>query len=76
MKITDKERIDWLQKHFGYALLDDDNGHWTICFSGFQNVVCGKKPQYVETTHWVDADEWSNSVRQAIDRAIKEERKK
>jgi len=32
-KRTDSERVNWLEKNFGVALLDDDNGHWAISVS-------------------------------------------
>ena len=70
--MTDKERINWLGKQFGCALINDDNGHWAVVSDGFQNVVTGKKGRDVQTTFFIEAGDWENSVRRAIDAKIKD----
>jgi len=80
MKYTDKQLIDFLEKEFGCALVNDDNGHWALSYCGFQNVVVGKRGQDVQTSFFIGAKEWSNSVRAAIIKEIiireKENKKK
>lgn len=75
--MTDTQRIDWLEKQADEgrspALVNDDNGHWAVSMSGFQNAVCGDGPQDIETTFFVNANQWKNTVREAIDAAIKQE---
>lgn len=74
---TDKERIDWLEEQAMNGacpgLVNDDNGHWAVSCSGFQNAVCGEETQDVETTFFVEAKEWKGSVRDAIDSAMNRE---
>lgn len=70
---TDTDRINWLEKNFGIALLDDDNGHWAISGSGMQNVPDGDLPQDIWTSFHVRPDEWTETVRAAIDRAMGED---
>ena len=73
--ITDKDRIDWLEKQAkdgcSPGLVNGDNGHWAVSMTGFQNAVCGRKAQDVQTTFCVAAKEWRRSVRAAIDAAMK-----
>lgn len=70
---TDKERIDWLEKQFGCALVNDDNGHWCVTWDGIQSVPLEEGPVDVSTTFWVERHQWRNSVREAIDAAMDEE---
>lgn len=58
--------IDWLEEQFGCALVNDDNGHWAVTWNGMQNVVSGDEPQEVETTFFISANEWHNTVMEAI----------
>lgn len=69
-EITDKDRMDWIERNFGMALLDDDNGHWAVSFSGAQNVPEGEGPQDIWTSFFVKSDEWHPTAREAIDAAI------
>ena len=72
--ITDKDRIDWLEKitEDGAcpAVVNDDNGHWAVVFNGFQNVPDGDGPQDIQTTFFIKAGQWFDSIRDAIDNAI------
>ena len=43
--MSDKYRLDWLESITREgacpALVNDDNGHWAVAFTGFQNVPDG-----------------------------------
>ena len=70
--ITDKQRIDWLQKHGrdGWSLIGDEKGKWAVSIGGM-SILSRKTAPWVKT-FTVDATEWRPTVRKAIDRAIKE----
>ena len=68
--MTDTERINWLQKQQGFALVSDDFGHWAVVGSGFQNVP-RKAPADISTTFFIEKNEWRKTIRQAIDHAAK-----
>ena len=80
-KITDKERLDWLETLQGTGLINDDYGRWAIPECGVQNVTDEKgnmittKPIKVSSTFFVEAREWKSSARKAIDLAMKKEMK-
>ncbi len=76
MKYTDTEMLNWLdkQKHCSLGLLNDDNGHWAVSTSGMQNCPSGRDPEDIDTTFFVFKGEWKNSVREAIESAIDEEK--
>jgi hypothetical protein len=67
----DSARLDGLDKltNEGYcpALLFDDNGHWAVVDEGHQNVPMGEGPEDIETSHFVQADKWKPTIREAID---------
>ena len=67
----DKERLDWLEEQAGAGLVSDDNGHWAVSFVGMQNVPEGTEPQDIATNFFVEAKEWRDSIREAID-AVRE----
>lgn len=74
---TDAERLDWLEKEAeGCALLSDDFGNWAVSTMGMQNIpdpVPEKgTPGDIGTSHFVKADEWKPSIRDAIDAAMAE----
>lgn len=69
--MTPKQIIVWLENHQGCALVSDDNGHWSVSGNGFQNAVCGDEPQDVETTFFIEAVEWKNSIKEAVEHAAK-----
>lgn len=71
--MTDKERLDWLEKNDGAGLISDDAGRWAISTGGSQNVPNPKKAIDIATTFFVEAKEWQPSVRKAIDYAIEHE---
>ncbi len=71
--MTDTERLDWLEKQDGSALISDDFGNWAVTGDGVQNVPenPGERSD-IETTFFIRRSGWSSSIRKAIDRAIKE----
>jgi len=69
----DTERIDWLQKNQGKALVSDDCGHWAVVEDGMQNVP-DNSPNDIHTTFFIKKKEWKKTIRKAIDYAIKEEK--
>lgn len=71
--MTDQERLDWLEQQPGAALVNDDNGHWAVAYDGFQNVPVGDQPQDISTAFYIEKSRWHNSIREAIDAAIKEQ---
>lgn len=78
--MTDKERIDWLEKQDGSGVISDDNGRWAVPDSSFQNLTDSEGkfitdgPIDINVTFMVDASEWKCSIREAIDEAIRREK--
>lgn len=72
--MTDTERIDWLEKQQGSALVSDDCSHWVVATFGMQNIP-KKFPGDIDTSFFIKKKEWKKSIRKAIDFAIKQERK-
>ena len=76
--MTDEERLDWLENNPHCAsLVNDDNGRWAVTSNGFQNVsskgvLVTESAIDIETAFWVEACEWKDSVREAIDAAHQE----
>lgn len=69
---ADTERLDWLEKQDGSALVSDDAGHWAVSTTGVQNVPMNP-PEDIDTSFWIEKAEWCKTVREAIDRAIRDE---
>ena len=67
--MNDTDRLNWLQKQDGVALISDDAGNWVVSFDGTQNVP-DNPPQDISTVFFIDADKWKPSVREAIDSAM------
>ena len=69
--MADKERIDWLEAKASDGscpgLINDDNGHWALSFEGTQNCPVGDGVEDILTYFFVDAKDWKDSVRDAID---------
>lgn len=72
--MNDTERLDWLEKQDGGALVSDDGGRWAFASDGFQNVP-EDDPCDISTTHFVEKHAWSPSIREALDMAINIEKK-
>jgi hypothetical protein len=72
--ITIESALDVLSI-YGYcpALLNDDNGHWAVTFEGFQAVPTGNNPEDIETTFFVEAADWKDSIREALIHALEKE---
>jgi len=68
--MTDTERLDLLERLEGSALLSDDAGRWAVVCTGCQNVPNPDKPIDIDSTFWVEAKDWTNSVREAIDAVL------
>jgi len=77
--MTDSERIDWLESQCGSSLICDDNGRWAVAVSGWQNLQDGdgvfitERAIDIQTTFCIDADEWKDSIREAIDCCVEKE---
>ncbi len=68
--MNDTERLNWLAKQDGAALLSDDFGNWTVSYDGMQNVPENPgTPSDISTSFFIEADAWKPSVREAIDAA-------
>lgn len=67
---TDTERLNWLEEHEAYALVNDDNGHWACVSDGIQNVPMDDKACDIETCFFIEKDRWKGSIREAIDYVI------
>ncbi len=64
----DCARLDWLEEQDGYALISDDNRHWAVSSGKFQSAFTSKG---IVTGFWIEAKDWQDSIREAIDAAIK-----
>jgi len=72
--MNDKERLDWLDSADGYGLISDDAGHWACVCDGFQNVCMSDDPVDIQTSFFIEAGKWHDSVRGAIDAAIRKDK--
>lgn len=68
-------RIEWLEAYVKQGgcpgLINDDNGHWAVSDTGMQDMPDEDEPRGVSTvSFFVEAGEWRNSVREAIDAFI------
>lgn len=76
MKITDTDRLDWLEgKGNGVALIHDDNSHWTVEGTGMQNIIEDGGPFNLSTSYFCKKKNFRPTIRQAIDLAIKRSKK-
>lgn len=68
---TDTERLDWLAEQAGAALINDDFGRWAVSMMGMQQIPDGitDAPQDLQTMFFLEASEWRQSIREAIDAA-------
>lgn len=71
--MSDTELINWLESRQGSALVSDDNRHWAVSSSGFQNVPINP-PCNIQTTFFIERDEWKPTIREAILAAIEHEK--
>jgi hypothetical protein len=70
--MNDKQRIDWLEKQQGSALVSDDHSHWAVATFGMQNLP-KKFPGDIDTSFFIKKKEWKKSIREAIDFAMKQD---
>ena len=49
----------------GCALISDDAGNWAVSGEGFQNVPLDP-PQDIETTFFIEKEQWKPSIREAL----------
>jgi len=67
---TDSELLDALDKAAAEGacpgLVNDDAGRWAVSETGMQNVPLDDEPSDIQTAFFVKADEWKNSVREAL----------
>ena len=69
---SDTARLDWLAiEGDGYALVSDDNGHWACVQDGMQNCPMTRNPEDIQTSFFIEKDKWCDTVREAIDKAMK-----
>lgn len=65
------EQLDqWAQEGNCPALIFDDNGHWAVSFDGIQTCQQGEAPESIQTTFFIEADDWRENIFDAIDAAI------
>ena len=50
---TDTERINWLNKQQGYALVSDDDKHWALVVNGEQSIPA-TSPGNLLTTFFIE----------------------
>lgn len=69
----DTERLDWLSKLDGAALINDDFGRWAVSMMGMQQIPDGIEDHAVDlqTAFFVKAEEWHPTIREAIDAVAK-----
>ena len=73
--MTDKERLDWLEKKGqGFALISDDQGHWCLVEDGMQT-ISDDPPDNCSTMFYVKKKQWKSTIRKAIDSEIKKQNK-
>ena len=70
--MTDTERINWLNKQQGSALVSDDFGHWVVATFGMQNVP-KEAPADIQTSFFIKKKEWKKTIRQAIGSEMKKD---
>ncbi len=64
--------IRWLE-NTGYNLINDDNGHWACVINGMQTVPLTDEPAAVSTSFFIEADEWKDSIAEAVEHAMQRE---
>lgn len=69
----DAERLDWFESRANEggtpALIPDDDGRWAVVEDGMQSVPEGDGPQNISTSFWIEAGQWHETARAAIDAA-------
>ena len=70
MKITDTDRLNWLEET-QMSLISDDAGNWACTVDGIQNIP-DEFPGDIDTTFFIEQKKWCPSIREAIDQAVKD----
>jgi len=52
------------------GLINDDNGHWALSFTGIQEVNFGDEPSDLNTTFFVEKHEWKPTIKEAVIAAL------
>jgi len=72
-ELTNDQLLEALQNSYGESLICDDNGRWAVAGCGHQNLTDPKigqlisdGPIFIETVFWIEADEWCDSIREAL----------
>lgn len=52
----------------------DDNGHWTVQFTGFQTVPLDTDPEDIVTSCHIEAADWKDSIYEALIWALSDDR--
>lgn len=66
------ELLNWFEKEMeGCAIVSDDRGNWAVACTGFQNVP-DVVPDDIETTFFIQKDEWFPTIQAALNNAYKE----
>ena len=71
--MTDTELLNWLEKQYGAALINDDIGHWAVATQGLQNCPLGEGTFDLASTWWVEKHAFYPTIREAIRAAIENE---
>lgn len=69
--MNDTDRIDWLERQDGMALVSDDYGHWACVTDGVQDTLINA-PDDISTSFWIRKEDWHSTIREAIDAAYEE----
>lgn len=69
-KMTDTERLNWLEEN-EFSLVSNDMGWWACVVDGMQNVP-EKLPDDIHATFFIEKSQWSESIRNAVDNAIRD----
>lgn len=69
--MNDTERLDWLEKQEGSALINDDMGHWAFSSDGWQNLPTPEDEYFdLSSIHLVEKHAFFPTIREAIDYAM------
>jgi hypothetical protein len=69
--MNDTERLNWLEKQDGSAVINNDAGMWAFASDGFQNIEFESDAFDLESTWLVEKHAFKPTLRKAIDHAIK-----
>lgn len=61
-----------VEKGYCPALVFDDNGHWALTMEGIQTMTGSDDPVDVNMTMHVQADQWRDTIPDAVHAAIKD----